>query len=64
MKVKTMVSEPIQKPDGSWKVISYEIEEDIPDLDRENVLCNSCKTKNYPECKEICNCWKETDDES
>lgn len=60
--VKSIV--PVQDKDGSWHTVVEERYEDVPDLGRENVLCNSCKTKNYPECKEICNCWQENDDKS
>ena len=34
-------------------------EEDIPDLGREELICNKCGRPDYPKCKEtVCEAWK------
>lgn len=36
-----------------------EFEEDIPDLGREELICNKCGRPDYPKCKEtVCEAWK------
>lgn len=35
-----------------------EFEEDIPDLGREELICNKCGRPDYPKCKEtVCKAW-------
>lgn len=58
MKVKCRVASPVKQKDGKWKVITEEIEEDIPDLGRVTKLCNKCGFKTYPKCMEFCSIGK------
>lgn len=48
---------PVRKKDGSWTTIVKNYEEDIPDLGREELICNKCGWSIYPECKEWCKAW-------
>lgn len=49
---------PVQQKDGSWKVVVKDYEEDIPDLGREELICNKCGWAEYPKCKEEwCTAW-------
>ena len=54
MTVKTTVANPVKQKDGSWKVVAEEIEEEVPNLGREHLMCNFCGYGAYPECKEWC----------
>ncbi len=54
MKVKSRMSCPVKKEDGSWTTVIKEFEEDIPDLGRHSLMCNKCGEKSYPDCKEWC----------
>lgn len=56
--VKTKMATPIKLPDGRWKVVLKDYEEDIPDLGREGIICNKCGWSTYPECKKWCKVWK------
>ena len=52
------MADPVRQSDGSWKVISRDYEEDIPDLGREELICNQCGWPSYPKCKrEWCKAW-------
>lgn len=45
--------------DGTWTTVIREFEEDIPDLGREELICNKCGRPDYPKCKEtVCEAWK------
>lgn len=56
--VTSHVASPVQLEDGSWDVVMEEIEEDIPDLGREELICNCCGWSDYPKCKEtFCKAW-------
>lgn len=58
MKVQSRMSCPVRKKDGTWTTIIKEFEEDIPDLGREDLICNKCAWPSYPECKEtFCKAW-------
>lgn len=54
MRVKSKMADPVRQSDGSWKVVIREFEEDIPDLGRHSLMCNSCGFPGYPECREWC----------
>lgn len=54
MKIKTRVADPVKQPDGRWKVVIREIEEEVPPLGREELMCNFCGFGTYPECKSWC----------
>lgn len=54
MKVKSRMADPVRQPDGSWKVVLREFEEEIPDLGRHSLICNKCGVKSYPKCREWC----------
>jgi len=54
VKVKSRMACPVRQKDGSWKVITKEFEEDIPDLGRHRLICNKCGFSSYPACKEWC----------
>lgn len=42
-----------------WTTVIREFEEDIPDLGREELICNKCGRPDYPKCKEtVCEAWK------
>ena len=40
MKVKSRMSCPVRRKDGTWTTFIKEFEEDIPDLGREELICN------------------------
>ena len=42
MKVKSRMSCPVRRKDGTWTTVIKEFEEDIPDLGREELICNKC----------------------
>ena len=42
MKVKSRMSCPVRRKDGTWTTVIREFEEDIPDLGREELICNKC----------------------
>ncbi len=54
MKVKSRMVCPVKKKDGSWTTVVKEFEEDIPDLGRHSLMCNSCGEKSYPDCMKWC----------
>ncbi len=54
MKIKCNAFKPTKQKDGSWKVIVEEVEEDVPELGREHMMCNVCGFTAYPKCKEWC----------
>lgn len=54
MLVHSRMACPEQQPDGSWKVIVKEFDEEIPDLGRHCMMCNKCGEKTYPKCTEWC----------
>lgn len=56
MKVKSRMVCPVRQ-DGKWTTIIKEFEEEIPDLGREELICNKCGRADYPKCKEICKAW-------
>ncbi len=59
MKVKSRMSCPVRRKDGTWTTVIREFEEDIPDLGREDLICNKCGRPDYPKCKEtVCEAWK------
>ena len=59
MKVKSRMSCPVRRKDGTWTTVIKEFEEDIPDLGREELICNKCGRPDYPKCKEtVCEAWK------
>ena len=48
-----------RRKDGTWTTVIREFEEDIPDLGREELICNKCGRPDYPKCKEtVCEAWK------
>lgn len=58
MKVHSRMISPVKKADGTWTTVIEEFEEDIPDLGRETLFCNSCTWPGYPECKKFCKGWQ------
>lgn len=48
---------PVRQKDGGWTTIMEDYEEDIPDLGREELMCNYCGFLGYPQCKEMCKAW-------
>ena len=40
--VKSKMLDPVQQSDGTRKVVVREFEKDIPDLGREELICNHC----------------------
>ena len=59
MKVKSRMSCPVRRKDGTWTTVIKDFEEDIPDLGREELICNKCGRPDYPKCKEtVCEAWK------
>ena len=54
MKVKSQMSCPIRKEDGSWTTVIKEFEEEIPDKGRHSLICNKCIEESYPECRKWC----------
>lgn len=57
MIVKAREARPIRQKDGTWKVILRELDEEIPDLGRETIICNKCGWSTYPKCKDWCKAW-------
>ena len=58
MKVKSKMVCPVRQKDGTWTTVIKEFEEDIPDLGREELICNKCGRPDYPKCKEtVCKAW-------
>lgn len=58
MKVKSKMVCPVRQKDGTWTTVIKEFEEDIPDLGREELICNKCGRPDYPKCKEtVCKTW-------
>lgn len=56
--VKSKMVCPIQKEDGTWTTVIKSFEEDIPDLGREDLICNKCGNLDYPKCKDTwCQAW-------
>jgi hypothetical protein len=56
--VKSHMACPVKQKDGTWKVVLKDYEEDIPDLGREDLICNKCGWTDYPNCKETwCKAW-------
>lgn len=56
--VKSHMACPVKQKDGTWKVVLKDYEEDIPDLGREDLICNACGWTDYPNCKETwCKAW-------
>ena len=51
MKVKSRMSCPVRRKDGTWTTVIKDFEEDIPDLGREELICNKCK-------ETVCEAWK------
>ena len=59
MKVKSRMSCPVRRKDGTWTTVIREFEEDIPDLGRKELICNKCGRPDYAKCKEtVCEAWK------
>lgn len=49
---------PTYQSNGKWTTIIKEFDEDIPDLGRDELICNKCGFPTYPECKKtICQAW-------
>lgn len=58
IRVKSKMLDPVKQSDGTWKVVIREFEEEIPDLGREELICNHCGWPDYPKCKEDwCKAW-------
>lgn len=58
MKVKSRMSCPVQREDGTWTTVIKEFEEEVPDLGREHLICNKCGYPDYPNCKNnFCKAW-------
>ena len=58
VKVKSKMVCPVRQKDGTWTTVIKEFEEDIPDLGREELICNKCGRPDYPKCKEtVCKAW-------
>ena len=55
--VKSKMVCPVKQKDGTWTTVMKDFEEDIPDLGREELICNKCGWSTYPECKEHCKAW-------
>ena len=55
--IKGKIATPVRKKDGSWTVVVEDIEKEIPDLGREDSICNECGWSTYPDCKNWCNAW-------
>lgn len=43
-----------EEKNGKWTTYIKEFEEDIPDLGRHCLMCNSCGEPSYPECMKKC----------
>lgn len=54
MIVKSQMAKPVKKKDGTWDVVIEEVDEDIPDLGREHLMCNICGFGGYPKCMADC----------
>lgn len=48
---------PVRQKDGTWTTVIKKFEEYIPDLGREELICNKCGMSNYPKCKDYCQAW-------
>ena len=58
VKVRFKLVCPVRQKDGTWTTVIKEFEEDIPDLGREELICNKCGRPDYPKCKEtVCKAW-------
>lgn len=56
--VKSHMACPVKQKDGTWKVVLKDYEEDIPDLGREDLICNSLWLDGLSDCKETwCKAW-------
>ena len=53
MRVTSHMIVPVKK-NGKWTTYIKEFEEDIPDLGRHCLMCNSCGEPSYPKCMETC----------
>ena len=53
MRVTSHMIVPVKK-NGKWTTYIKEFEEDIPDLGRHCLMCNSCGEPSYPECMKKC----------
>ena len=49
MKVKSRMSCPVRRKDGTWTTVIREFEEDIPDLGRKELICNKMRTPRLSE---------------
>ena len=58
MRVTSHMIVPVKK-NGKWTTYIKEFEEDIPDLGRHCLMCNSCGNETYPECMKWCGVEKE-----
>ena len=54
MIVHSKMACPVKQKNGTWKVVVKEFDEDIPELGRKHLICNSCKFDGYPECMTWC----------
>ena len=54
IRVKSRMACPVRQKNGSWKVIEKRFIENVPDLGREYLICNSCGFSAYPACLEWC----------
>ena len=54
MKIKVDVAEPVKQKDGTWKLECRQEYQEISDLGREEVMCNMCGWRQYPECIKQC----------
>lgn len=54
MLIKINVLEPVEQPDGSWKVVDAVHEVDLPASGRTPDMCNWCGKSDYPACKAEC----------
>jgi len=54
LKVKCKAYRPVKQQDGSWKIVTENVERDIPELGREHIMCNICGWSTYPKCQEWC----------
>ena len=53
MQVISHMIVPVKK-NGKWTTYIKEFQEDIPDLGRHCLMCNSCGEPSYPECVKKC----------
>lgn len=54
IKVKRIEARPVKQSDGSYKVITREVEVDMPNLGRHSFMCNMCQWPEYPKCRDTC----------